>query len=154
MKQQLALLIMAAIAGVSCNSQDIAPEKVPAVVVNTLKAQFPNAIDTEWEKKDAIYEADFDTETGAEMTVQIDASGKILMQKQDIQFSDLVAGIQNILQAQYKDFKVDEVEKVERGAVVFYQVELDGKGMKSLLKDKQLVFTADGREAAGTPFWN
>jgi len=154
MKQHLGLLIMAAIAGVSCNSQDIAPEKVPAVVVNTLKTQFPNAVDTEWEKKGAVYEADFDTETGADMTVQIDESGKVLMQKQDIQFTDLVAGVQTILQSQYKNFKVDEVEKVERNGAVFYQVELDGKGLKSLLKDKQLVFSADGREDANTPFWN
>jgi hypothetical protein len=153
MKQYGVLMIITALAGVSCNSQDVAASKVPAVVVNTLKAQYPNAARVEWEKVGAHYEADFDTDAKTDITVQIDANGKMLMQKMDIGFNDLGDAIKNVLQQQYKNFKVDEVEKIEKGGTVYYQVELDGKGLRSL-KDKHLVFSADGREESAVPFWN
>ena len=153
MKRYGVFMILAALATASCNSQDIATSKVPAVVVNTLKAQYPNAARVDWEKVGAYYEADFNTEANTEVTVQIDANGKMLMQKIDIGWNDLGDAIKTVLQSQYKNFKVDEVEKIEKEGIFYYQVELDGKRLRSL-KDKHLVFSADGREAASVPFWN
>ena len=152
MKQYFVLLIMAALTA-SCNSQDVAANQVPAVVINTLKAQYPNAAGVEWEKVGAHYEADFDANAKKDVTVRIDASGNLLMQKSEIGFTDLAERVKNVLQSEYKNFKVDEVEKVEAGGVVFYQVELDGKGLRSF-NDKQLVFSADGRQDVNTSFWN
>lgn len=152
MKQYFALIIMAALTA-SCNSRDMAANKVPAVVINTLKAQYPNAAGVEWEKVGAHYEADFDTDAKTDVMVRIDASGNLLMQKSDLNFNDLADRIKAVLQNEYKNFNVDEVEKVEKGGVVFYQVELDGKGLRSF-NEKQLVFSADGRQDASLPFWN
>ena len=152
MKQYFALIMMAALTA-SCNSQDVAANKVPAVVINTLTAQYPNATSVEWEKVGADYEADFDADANRDVTVRIDASGNLLMQKSDMGFNELAERIKAVLQNEYKNFKVDEVEKVEKGGVVFYQVELDGKGLRGF-KDKQLVFSADGRQDMNTPFWN
>ena len=46
-----------------------------------------------------------------------------------------------------------DVEAVEKEGAVFYQVELDGKGLKGL-KDKKLVFGADGKEANSFTYWD
>jgi uncharacterized membrane protein YkoI len=153
MKQQFALLLVASFFGVSCNSQDIAADKVPAVVVNALTAKVPNATGVEWEKKGALYEADLDAPDGKDITVQIDASGKLLMLKRDIVVTELPAAIQTALQSQYKDFTLDEIEAVEKEGAVLYQVELDGKGLKGL-KNKKLVLNATGQEAANTAYWD
>lgn len=138
---------------ISCNSQNMAQEKVPAVVVNTLQTQFPSARGVDWEKKGGLYEADFDVAGSEDITVQIDASGKILMQKQEVALATLPAGIQTLVQNQYKDFTIDEVEKVEKDGATFYQLELDGKGLKSI-KGKKLVVTAEGQTAANVAFWD
>lgn len=153
MKQHFALLLVTGALATSCNSQDIAVDKVPAVVINAVSTQFPDAVGTEWEKKNALYEADFDMPDGTEVTVQVDGSGKILMHKKDVVLTALPAAIQTLVQAQYKDFTIEDVEAVEKEGAVFYQVELDGKGLKRL-KDKKLVFGADGKEATSFTYWD
>jgi len=153
MKIQLALLLVAGAFATSCNSQDLAIDKVPAVVVNAVAAQFPDAVGTEWEKKNALYEADFDLPDGTDVTVLVDATGKILMHKKDVAASVLPAAIQTVLQSQYKDYTIDDVDVVEKGGVTFYHVELEGKGLKGI-KDKKLVFDANGKEAAGEKYWD
>ena len=114
MKQQFALLLLTGALATSCNSQDIATDKVPAVVINALSAQFPDAVGTEWEKKNAVYEADFDMPDGTDVTVQVDASGKILMHKKDVAVTALPAAIQTLVQAQYKDFTIEDAEAIEK----------------------------------------
>ena len=146
-------LLIGGIAVTSCNSQNVAQEKVPAVVVNTLQTQFPNANRIDWEKKGAVYEADFDMAGSEDMTVQIDALGKMLMQKQEVALATLPAAIQTVVQNEYKDFTIDEVEKVEKEGATFYQLELDGKGLKSI-KGKKIVVTEEGATAANTAFWD
>lgn len=153
MKQHVALLLVTGVLAASCNSQDIATDKVPAVVINALTAQFPDAVGTEWEKKDAVYEADFDRQDGTDVTVQIDASGKVLMQKKELPLTTIPAALQNGITSQYKDFNIEEVEAVEKEGTVYYQVELDGKGLKGL-KDKKLVFAADGQEVTNITYWD
>ena len=153
MKQHFALLLVTGALATSCNSQDIAVDKVPAVVINAVSTQFPDAVGTEWEKKNALYEADFDMPDGTEVTVQVDGSGKILMHKKDVVVTTLPAAIQTLIQNNYKDFTIEEVETVEKEGAVFYQVELDGKGLKGL-KDKKLVFGADGKEATSFTYWD
>lgn len=153
MKQHFALLLVAGALATSCNSQDIATDKVPAVVINALSAQFPDAVGTEWEKKNAFYEADFDMPDGTDVTVQVDGSGKIMMHKKDVAVTALPAAIQTLVQNNYKDFTIEEVETVEKDGSVFYQVELDGKGLKGL-KDKKLVFGADGQETTAFKYWD
>lgn len=153
MKQTILFLAIGGFTATSCNSQNMAQEKVPAVVVNTLQTQFPNATGIDWEKKGGLYEADFDVAGSEDITVQIDASGKMLMQKQEVTGATLPAGIQTAVQAEYKDFTIDEVEKVEKEGATYYQLELDGKGLKSI-KGKKLVLTAEGQTAANVAFWD
>ena len=100
-----------------------------------------------------MYEADFDRQDGTDVTVQIDASGKVLMQKKELPLTTIPAALQNGITNQYKDFNIEEVEAVEKEGTLYYQVELDGKGLKGL-KDKKLVFAADGQEVTSFTYWD
>lgn len=130
-------------------SQDIAASKVPSVVTNALQSKFTTATNVDWEKKKNMYEAEFKQDS-LEVTVEIDAAGKIVRQKQDLTVQQLPANISQAISSQYKDFTIDDVEKVETNGTVFYQVELDAPRGK---KDIQLVFDANG-VASKSAFWD
>jgi len=125
----------------SC-SQDIPADKVPSVVLNTVQAKFGNAAKIEWEKKNNLYEAEFKMDS-IDYSVYIDPAGKLVMQKQDVKKNELPAALSTVIRTEYNDYKIDDVEKVVKDGVIYYQVELEGKGKKDL----ELVFTADGKPA-------
>jgi hypothetical protein len=72
------------------------------------------------------------------------------MQKHEITMNELPQSIIVYIQKQYKDYTIDEAEKIEKSGVVFYQVELEAKGRKDL----HLVFSADGREDRSIGYWD
>lgn len=129
--------------------QQVDAGKVPSVVVNALNAKYGTATGTEWEKKQSHYEAEF-TANGKELEVQIDQSGKILVEKSDVLPAELPAAVTAALQSSYKEYTVDDAEKLERNGVVYYQVELEAKGKKDLKK----IFTAAGVEETGFSYWD
>ena len=147
MKKQL-IAISLVILTVSCNDQNISKQKVPSLVVNTLQQQFPFSNDVEWEKHGSIYEEEFLNDR-IEMSAQIDENGKIIMQKQEISNADLQSDITTIINSHYKNYNVDEVEKVEKSGAVYFQVEL-----KNGKKEFNLIFSSDGKEAKNVTYWD
>lgn len=117
--------------------------------MNALNARYNTATGAEWEKKGSHYEAEF-TLNGKELEVQVDGAGKILVEKSDILASELPAAVTAALQSSYKDYKVDDAEKLDRGGVAFYQVELESRGSKDLKK----IFTAEGVEEKSLSYWD
>ena len=150
MKREILILIPLALLIASCKGQNIAKEKVPSLVSNTLKSKFPTSNDVDWVKHGNIYEAELDINDSTELSVRIDESGKVLMQKQDIAVSELSAKIIIAIQNQYPGYTVDDVEKIEKDGSIFYQVELKGKGKKEL----NLVFSTDGKEEENIAYWD
>jgi len=140
----LALLIS------SCSSQSISRDKVPSIVLNTFKVQYPNSNDVEWEKHGSVYEAEFDMNDSTEIAARIDEAGKLLMQKQDLTIADLDPRVVAAIQGQYKDYDIDDVERVKKSGTVYYQVELKAMGKKEV----NLVFSADGKEEKNIPSWD
>ena len=134
----------------SCRAQDISEKKIPAVVLNSLKAKYPVAKNIDWEKHGTNYEAEFDVNDSAEISVQIDTGGNILMEKQDVSQSELGQAIVATIQEVYKGYVIDDAEKINKAGAVYFQAELEAKGKKKL----QLVFFADGREDKSTPYWD
>jgi len=132
----------------SACSQDVDPGKVPSVVVNALQSKFTAATKVDWEKKKTMYEAEF-RQDSVEYTVEIDGSGNITRQKQDLTPAQLPQAIQQAISSQYKDYTVDDAEKLEIKGVTSYQVELESRGKKDL----KLVFDASGA-ASKTAFWD
>ena len=65
------------------------------------------------------------------------------MSKLDIKENELPAPVSTIISTKYIGYKIDDVERVEKDGITYYQVELKGKGKKDL----ELVFSADGKLA-------
>ena len=140
MKRVLIILI-SAITFSACRD-DYPASKVPSVVHNTVNTRFPGAIDIDWAKNTNDYEAEFDLK-GIEYTVFVDPTGKLVSYKYDIKFTEFPEPILSVISTQYKDYKIDEAEKVEKNDSTYYQAELEGKKKKEL----RLVFFADGKMA-------
>lgn len=150
MKRQIMIFIPMVLLIISCNGQDISRDKVPSLVLNTLKAKYPVSNDVEWEKHGNLYEAEFDINDSIEVSALIDETGKMVMQKRDVPNSELSSAIRTVIQNQYKDYMIDDVEKIEKEGAVYYQVELKG----TLKKEVNLIFSTDGIEEKSISYWD
>ena len=133
----------------ACSNREISSSKVPSVVLNAISEQYPAKEEVDWKKLGNLYEAEIDLNDSVDITVQVNEAGQVTMQKQDITTAELPATIQSAIQGQYPGYTTDEVEKVTKGGLAYYQLELEASGKKN----KRLVFSADGKEDAGTAFW-
>lgn len=141
------LLFVAVIISSAVFAQDIPASQVPQAVKNALKAKFPKTTGLDWEMKGELYEAEFDVNM-VDHKALLDASGKFVIFKRDIRAAKLPQAVRNTIQSQYKDFRIDDAEKLEKEGIIYYQVELDGKP-----HDQKLVFTADGKIADSQQYW-
>lgn len=121
----------------SC-AQDLNPSDAPSVVLNTFKTNFPDARDVEWEKQGDDYEVEFD-HNQIDHNAYIDASGKLILYKYDINPNDLPQAVKNTIQAEFKDYQIDDADLVEKDGEKLYEVELE-----SNITDRQVAFTQDG----------
>ena len=80
-----------AVSFVAC-SNDIPEAKVPSVVLNSFKTDFPNATQVDWDKVKGNYVAEFEVET-VDHEVKFSADGKKIMQKKDLIEASLPATI-------------------------------------------------------------
>ena len=108
--------------------------------MNTVQTKFVNANKIEWEKKKALFEAEFKMDS-IEYAAYVDSSGKLIMFKMDIREDELPAAVAATVRTQYIDYRIDDVEKIEKDGITYYEIELDGKGKKGL----ELLFSADGK---------
>ena len=132
----------------SACSDRIRQSNVPSVVQNTVAQQFSNASGVDWEKERQNFEAEF-VKDSVEYKAIIDPSGSLVKYKQEQTTAQLPAPVMQTIQTQYKDFVIDEVEKIEQGNQVYYQVELENK-----VKEMHLVFTADGAINTNLKYWD
>ncbi|NTS39278.1 PepSY-like domain-containing protein [Flavisolibacter sp. BT320] len=150
MKEKMIGLFVVAGLLTACSSREIASSKVPSVVLNAVSEKYPSQEKVDWKKVGKAYEAEIDLNDSVEVEIQVSENGQVIMQKQDIDTSELPAPVQATIKAQYPDFTIDDVERVTKGSVVYYQLELEATGKK----DKKLVFSADGKEETSIPFWD
>jgi hypothetical protein len=135
---------------ISCNSQNISKDEVPSLVLNSLKTKYPFSTDVKWQKHGNFYEAEFDINDTTEVSAQIDENGNIIMEKQDIPYSELNLTVTSVIKTQFRNYKMDDIEKIEKNGNVYYQVELKRKGKKEL----NLVFSNDGQEQKSISYWD
>jgi hypothetical protein len=150
MNKDFLITIALALCISSCSSQSISRDKVPSIVLNTFKAQYPNSDNVEWEKHGSAYEAEFDVNDSTEIAARIDEAGKLMLQKEDLTINELDPRVMTAIQGRYKEYAVDDVERIQKGSTVYYQVELKAKGRKEV----NLVFSADGREDTSISYWD
>lgn len=141
------LLFAAVLLSSTAIGQDIPSREVPSAVINTIKAKFPNTSRLEWEKKGDLFEAEFHV-NNIDHKALLEPSGKLLVYKRDIRAADLPRAVKNTIRKQYANFRIDDVEKLEKEGAVFYQVELDGEP-----HDQKLVISADGKVDSSQQYW-
>ena len=141
------LLFAAVLLSSTAIGQDIPSREVPSAVINTIKAKFPNTTRLEWEKKGDLFEAEFHV-NNIDHKALLEPSGKLLVYKRDIRAADLPRAVKNTIRKQYANFRIDDVEKLEKEGAVFYQVELDGEP-----HDQKLVISADGKVDSSQQYW-
>ncbi len=122
-------------------AQEIKETEVPSVVMNSFKNQFTDAQKAGWEKLNDKYEVEFEQGT-TERGAVLDASGKLLMLKQEITNAEVPAPVANAIKQNYGSYNLDEAEKIEYNGQTYYEVELS----RWFILNKELVFSADGKE--------
>lgn len=121
-------------------AQDLKETEVPSVVMNSFKGQFADALKLEWEKKGNHYEVEF-KHGQTERKVVLDASGKVLLQKQEISLTELPASVTAAIKQNFSSYDLDEAERIEADGKTYYAVELE-----RFFLEKELVLTPEGKE--------
>ncbi|MGX5819334.1 PepSY-like domain-containing protein [Chitinophaga lutea] len=132
---------------VSAQDMDIPVSEVPGVVLKTFKSKFATATATEWERKSDQYQAEFKIGR-VDHKARFDENGRLTAMKKDIRPSELPVAVQRAVKDQFKDYRIDDAERVERGGKVTYQVELDGAP-----QDEKIIFNKDGKRDDKHPWW-
>lgn len=143
--------IITGILGVSLAacSDNIRATDVPSVVLNTFKSNFPKAANVEWEKAEALYQAEFHYENKAH-AVQLTSDGRLTMQKKEIDAASLPANVQTLLKQKFEGYTADDIEQLQNDGATYYQIELESTGKP----DKKLVLSSNGVENTSIPFWD
>lgn len=112
----------------SIQAQDIPASSVPAVVKNTLMKTNSNPRDVEWERKGEYYNVEYEIGQN-DHELWITASGQLIKHKEDISPAGLPQSIKNRIKTDYKEYRIDDAEKLTIGNKVLYKVEMEtGRG--------------------------
>ncbi|HYF70670.1 MAG TPA: PepSY-like domain-containing protein [Ohtaekwangia sp.] len=130
--------ILAATISTAAVAQDIPQSDVPSLVLNTFQSKYEKATDLEWEKKGDLYKAEFEIGT-REHDLWIDAKGQVTKHKEDFPKAELPAAIRQKIESEFKDYTIEDVDKIEEDGKVLYLVDLDGK-----TGDRDVFFNEDG----------
>lgn len=125
-----------------CNlatAQDLHKRDVPSVILNQFNKEFPKAYDVEWEKKGDLYKVEFETGWKKDHDVWYNSEGKIVKHKEELSSKDLPKPIKDYIQQEYKDYKIDEVDKITEKNEVLYKVEVEKYD-----REIKLFFNEDG----------
>ena len=122
----------------SASAQDVPQNQVPSVVVNAFQTNFSKAVDVEWEREGELYKCEF--ELGRiDHNVWLDQSGNVTKHKEEISRDDIPAAVMQKLKSDFKDYTVDDADKIETDGKVYFEVELDSdKG------DREVLVASDG----------
>ncbi len=126
MKKRIFLSAIALLFAVSyAIGQDISQSKVPSVIVNKFQQGFSKARDVEWEMKGDNYEVEFEVGRHPDRDHEIlySPTGDVLRHKQEISKKDLPAQISKKLKAEYKGYRIKDVEKIVKGDQTIYKLE-------------------------------
>lgn len=139
------LILLAVIVFWSANimAQDISSSEVSTIVKDAFKKEFPNSRDIEWERKGEYYNVEFEIGKN-DHELWITPSGKILKHKEEISSAKLPANIKNKIKADYKGYRIDDVDKLTLENTVLYKVEIE-IGRDNNKKELDLFFDKDAQ---------
>jgi len=141
--KKIILLTTALFYSVISFAQDIRANEVPSVVLNTFKQKFPKATDVEWELENKLYKVEFEI-SRKDHEAWISSEGSVVKHKQDLKATDLPKAVTASIAANYKGFRIDDVDKIETGANTLYKVEL-----KTSSQEQDVFFDQNGKVVEG-----
>ena len=123
---KLTLLTFSVYLSLNSCAQEINQNNVPAVVVTSFQQHFEKASDVEWKKKGNLYEVEFETGVlRSDHEVCIDSLGVIVSHRQDLAESDLPEQVKAVVSQNFPGFRIEDIEKMEKGKTVYYELELE-----------------------------
>ncbi len=137
--KKLILFFIALVAFNNSFAQDLRKSEVPSVVLNQFNSKFPKAFDVEWEKDGDLYKVEFETKWNNDHDVWFNSEGKIIKQKEELSARDLPQAIKDYINQEYKNYKVDDVDKITENNRVIYKVEVENRK-----REINLFFNEDG----------
>lgn len=126
-------------------ADDIKESQVPAAVKNYIKANHPKAAAVDWEfdKGDATYEAEFEVE-GLEYDLVLSPGGELLYGEMDVLLVDVPALIKEYISANYPDYTVNKAQIIQNGNSTKYEVAMSKAGVNGRTKYKTIYFDQNG----------
>lgn len=121
--------------------QEIPQSQVPSLVLNSFQQDFPKATDVEWELKIDRYEVEFEIDRNdRDHEIIYNQNGEILRHKEEISAKDLPAKVLDRLNADFKVYRIKDVEKIEIKDKTIYK--LDAKSYK---EEWELTINSEGK---------
>lgn len=122
------------------SSQQITSSQVPMPVKAAVQARFPGAKITEWKLKVKDYEAEFSL-NNIDIAAKFDATGKWLETEATIALQDVPRAVRDKFTSQFKDYKVVEIQSLQRAASPGSIYEIHFENSKEVVKAQ---FAPDG----------
>jgi hypothetical protein len=112
----------------------------PDKVKEAFKTKYPNAQNAEWESEEGVYEVEF-VLGEKKYEAEFDGDANWLITETEIKFEDLPNPIKNILEKNYSEYEIEEVEQVETAEFdeMLYEIEMEKDD-----KEIELFFNASG----------
>ncbi len=140
MKKQILVFGTAIAIASTLQAQDIPQSQVPSIIVNEFNNQFPKATDVEWEMDGNLYNVDFEVSWNIDHEVWYNTEGKLIKHKEDIAASELPKAVNNRLKTDFKDYSIDDLERITDNGKVVYKMELNALTQQDL----DVVLDANG----------
>ena len=137
----VAILTAMTLVFASCDkSDDVDASKVPQVVLDAFKAKY-NATLVQWEKENGgLYKAEFRDEKGREVEAYFKKDGDWVKTETDLYLTDLPENIKSVVDTNWPDWAIDDVDFIELPDYNFYLIELE----KLNSRDLHIRITPDG----------
>ena len=120
-------------------AQSISEQKVPSVIVNNFKKKYPKAFDVDWEKHNKMYCVYFSTIESSSQEVWYNESMETVKHVEEIVLKQVPEKIKNVIDTNYKKFKLDDLKKITIGKSIRYLIELDSKN-----EELEITFNEQG----------
>lgn len=117
-------------------AQDINPDQVPSVILNSFKKEFPKASDVEWERQGNQYQVEFEIGFFSDFEAWYDATGKQIRYSEDLWKRDLPDAVKAKVKQDYPGYHIDDAKKFVENDTISYWVEIEkGRDEHKLLLD-------------------
>ena len=145
MKKQIIIIAVLAIFGYA-QAKDIPQSQVPSEILNQFNSQFPDASSVEWEMKNGLYNAEFETGWFIDLGWNVDhevwynAASELVTHKEDISQDELPEAVNNRIKTDFSGYTIEDLKRITDNGAVVYKMELNS----SQQQDWDVVIDANG----------